>query len=117
MRPVEYLHKALVELREKVEVGVYPAYGICSTVLTRVSRMVIDDERAGRTVPSCARQRADEILNTAMVTWPEFSGFPEYPVRGNYRLCDPEHMWERGDYAAARRRLLDYCINVTERML
>lgn len=116
MIPVEYLHKALVEVREDVEVGVYPHCGICSATLYRVAPKVYEDYREG-TYARQIRQRAEDILNTIMVTWPEFSGRPAYPVKGTYILGDPAHMWERGDYAAARRRLLDYCINVTERML
>lgn len=115
MTPAEYLHKALLKVREDVEAGRYPPYGICTTTMRTVSDMASNDSKDWSAAYQI-RQPADDILSTIMVTWPEYSGCMAYPVKGDYRI-DSEYMWARGEYAAARRRLLNYCINVTERMI
>ena len=116
MTPARYLHKALLKVRENVEAGRYPPCGICTATLRTVSAIASNDSKDGRDAGQVL-QRADDILNTIMVTWPEYSGCMAYPVNGDYRPDDSDYMWARGEYAAARRRLLNYCINVAERMV
>ena len=116
MTTAGYLHKALLKVRENVEAGRYPPYGICTATLRTVYAMASNDSKDGRAAGQ-AQQHADDVLTAIMVTWPEYSGSMVFPVKGAYRPDDSDYMWARGEYAAARRRLLNYCINVTERLI
>ena len=116
MTTAGYLHKALLKVRENVEAGRYPPCGICTETLDTVSAMASNGSKDWRAADQ-VRQHADDVLTAIMVTWPEYSGCMVFPVNGAYRMGDSGYMWARGDYAAARRRLLDYCINVLERMI
>jgi hypothetical protein len=60
-------------------------------------------------------------LDTLFTHWPEFSGDPNFPVPGEVGL--PHVVYEktrnkwRGDYGAARMRLLNFCIITLEEVL
>lgn len=115
MRTAQILLEALLEVKADVEAGKYPDTGICVAVGSRVG-----DNHEMEFIGD-ARDQVTDVLRVIMVTWPEYSGDRLYPVRGDY-YSGPgdergDYMWGYGDYAAARRRLLDYCINVTERLV
>lgn len=87
----------------------------------------IQSGEVDRTVGICwhvdfyAGDHAGQVLSNLMQEWPEFSGDPAYPVPSYMLDRTPSQCywashgkkWE-GEYGAARRRLLDWCINELE---
>ena len=104
MNPDKLLHEELVALKADIAKNLHRKhYGICANLSAYV----------GRT--------SQERLRTLFVQWPEFSGNHNYPVRapsgeppGDYYWDskDTEGIW-KGDYGAARIRLLDFLIERT----
>ena len=98
------LHEELVALKADIAKNLHRKdYGICSNL------------------PLYMRRTGQERLRTLFVQWPEFSGNHNYPVRapsgeppGDYYWDskDTEGIW-KGDYGAARIRLLDFLIERT----
>ena len=98
------LHEELVALKAGIAKNLHRKdYGICTNL------------------PAYARRTSQEGLRTLFAQWPEFSGNHNYPVRapsGEYPedyywdSKDTEGLW-KGDYGAARIRLLDFLIERT----
>ena len=96
-------------VREHLSTGVDPELGICNAAVRSMSSLAV---RAG-----CL-----SLLLDLMEEWPEFSGYPAYPVphpsespdKALY-LASAEEMWSPGSaYGAARLRLLDWLISQLE---
>ena len=73
-------------------------------------------------LPEYTRRTSQERLHTLFVQWPEFSGNPNYPVRAPSGEHPQDYYWDskdfegiwKGDYGAARIRLLDFLIERTK---
>lgn len=89
-------------------------YGICGEVETALCL-----NKTPR-IPFYFEIEIEPILNTLIKTWPEFSGDESYPVPSYSTRCDEFDAywsldrWYKGEYAAARLRLLDYLIEQTK---
>lgn len=91
------LLEALIKIRDE---GPYDSmFGICDSLIDR-------------------NVKPDEFKDLA-VTWPKFSGDPEYPVPSSseldsqleYERADDEDMWNPDHpYGALRLELLNWCI-------
>ena len=73
-------------------------------------------------LPMYVRCTGQERLRTLFVQWPEFSGNHIYPVRAPSGEHPEDYYWDskdtegiwKGDYGAARIRLLDFLIERTK---
>ena len=99
------LHEELVALKAGIAKNLHRKdYGICTNL------------------PAYARRTSQERLRTLFVQWPEFSGNLNYPVRAPYGEDPESYYWNskdskgiwKGDYGAARIRLLDFLIERTK---
>ena len=101
---------ALLTLHAAVQDGTQKPYGICNNV--GLADLPVEEW-----------EKTNEELKKIFARWPEFSGRPTFPVRGEYsqnfgtggpRL---QYLWGVGKYGQARRRLLDFCIAELQREL
>ena len=93
-----------------------PSHGICDEVQFLLIQADVTREQRGIYV---------EQLNQLFLKWPEFSGHPRFPVPSPdddldeldfYMGASAHEMWSPlHPYGAARRRLLEYCINQLEK--
>ena len=99
------LHEERVALKAGIAKNLHRKdYGICTNL------------------PAYARRTSQERLRTLFVQWPEFSGNPNYPVRAPSGEHPEDYYWDskdsegiwKGDYGAARIRLLDFLIERTK---
>ena len=98
------LHEELVALKAGIAKNLHRKdYGICTNL------------------PVYARRTSQERLRTLFVQWSEFSGDHNYPVRAPSGEHPQDYYWDskdsegiwKGDYGAARIRLLDFLIERT----
>lgn len=98
-----------------------PTSGICQNVECAILDSQVGNlERKSGGLAS--RIKVFDVLYPLFSSWGEFSGDIYYPIScGDYDSWPEddsglrrEYLWERGEYAAARRRLLDHCIQELE---
>ena len=98
------LHEELVALKAGIAKNLHRKdHGICANL------------------PAHARRTSQERLRTLFVQWPEFSGNHNYPVRAPSGEHPQDYYWDskdtegiwKGEYGAARIRLLDFLIERT----
>jgi hypothetical protein len=76
--------------------------GICGNVSETLDAEFVSPE---------IRKYWGESRDVVFENWddPAASGCITFPIEGNY-MVEPRYMWVEGEYAAARRRLVDHLI-------
>ena len=107
----------LLEALKAINVEVIEDSGICGRVEDYLCDTYnMDYDRA--------KSLIEHQLHPIFASWPEFSGHPHFPVPSPdedmnehdfYMAASDHEMWSADHpYGAARRRLLEYCINQLE---
>lgn len=107
------LLEALKELQQEGPLSVRD--GICHNV----EALLYDAE--GRDIFDGQQEDPCDLLEPHFKSWDEFSGDDAYPVADTIGIRPSSAYWSRhnydkwaGDYGAARKRLLQHCINELE---
>jgi len=82
-----------------------PVYVVCG-ICTNIEHALEDEDGEGELV-----EYWEESRDIPFENWddPAASGDHVFPILGNYRVGE-ELMWQEGEYAAARWRLVDHLI-------